>query len=426
MGLSEILAIIIIILLILVIAFQLISRPKKAEDISALMDRKHNELQEKVYRQLQEGTTQQFARFDVMQKNMNETLQGNRDELNKQLALLGEQLDNRLSGLQEKNVQQNEKVNNIIDNRLQLLQDSNEKRLEKIQGVVDEKLQKTLESRIAKSFEQVGKQLETVQQGLGEMRILAADTKSLKNVLTNVKERGTYGEIRLEKLLADILAPTQYEANVEIANGKRVEFVVKLPGKDEKPLLLPIDSKFPLEDYNRLLEAEDKAEIEEIRKSIGQKIKASAKEIHDKYIYPPVTADFALLFLPTEGLYAEVIQNAALFEELRNRYKVTVVGATTLSAFLASLQMGFKTLAIEQRSMEVWDTLRSVKAEFEKFGGLLEKARSQIKTADKTLETLAGTRSRAIERRLRSVELLKGQEEEDIEFLDEVEEIDED
>lgn len=270
--------------------------------------------------------------------------------------------------------------------------------------MVDEKLQKTLETRLAQSFELVSKQLESVGQGLGEMKALAADAKSLKNALTNVKERGTYGEVRLEKLLSDILAPNQYEMNVEITDGKRVEFAVKLPGNNDVPLLLPIDSKFPIEDYNRLIDAEEKQAMKEARRSLAIKIRAFAKDIHDKYIVPPKTTDFALMFLPTEGLYAEVVQNAALFEELREKYKITAVGATTLSAFLASLQMGFQTLAIEQRSQEVWDTLRTVKAEFIKFGDMLDKAQKQIQTADKTLAEIVGRRTRAINRTLRGVE----------------------
>ena len=265
-------------------------------------------------------------------------------------------------------------------------------------------MQKTLETRLAQSFELVSKQLESVGQGLGEMKALAADAKSLKNALTNVKERGTYGEVRLEKLLSDILAPNQYEMNVEITDGKRVEFAVKLPGNIDVPLLLPIDSKFPIEDYNRLIDAEEKQAMEEARRSLAIKIRAFAKDIHDKYIVPPKTTDFALMFLPTEGLYAEVVQNAALFEELREKYKITAVGATTLSAFLASLQMGFQTLAIEQRSQEVWDTLRTVKAEFIKFGDMLDKAQKQIQTADKTLAEIVGRRTRAINRTLRGVE----------------------
>jgi DNA recombination protein RmuC len=259
-----------------------------------------------------------------------------------------------------------------------------------------------------------------VQQGLGEMKNLAADAKSLKNALTNVKERGTYGEVRLEKLLSDILTVNQYIMNAEISDNKRVEFAIKLPGAGETPLLLPIDSKFPIEDYNRLIDAEDKQTIDEARKSLAVKIRQFAKDIHDKYIVPPKTTDFALMFLPTEGLYAEVVQNAALFEELREKYKVTAVGATTLSAFLSSLQMGFKTLAIEQRSQEVWDTLRVVKNEFVKFETLLDKAHKQLQTADKTLEEIVGKRTRAINRTLRGVDGMTDQSgTKQLEFFDE-------
>jgi DNA recombination protein RmuC len=269
---------------------------------------------------------------------------------------------------------------------------------------VDEKLQKTIQTRFDQSFDMIRKQLAGVEQGLGEMKTLAADAKSLKNALINVKERGTYGEVRLEKILTDILAPGQYESNAEISHGKRVEFVVKLPGTGDAPLWLPIDSKFPIEDYNRLLDAEDKQAMDEARRSLAQKIRTFAKDISEKYISPPKTTDFALMFLPTEGLYAEVLQNAALFEELRDKYKITAVGATTLGAFLSSLQMGFRTLAIEKRSMEVWDTLRAVKAEFAKFGDMLERARKQLHTADKTLGDIVGVRTNQINRRLRAVE----------------------
>jgi len=340
-------------------------------------------------------------------KSVTRVLQESRAEQFKQLHLFGEQVENRLITIQNSNMENIEKINTTLEVSIKALQESNEKRLEQMQNVVDEKLQKTLETRLSQSFEIVSKQLESVGQGLGEMKALAADAKSLKNALTNVKERGTYGEVRLEKLLSDILAPNQYAMNVEIANGKRVEFAINLPGNDnDTPLLLPIDSKFPIEDYNRLLDAEDKQSIDEARRSLAAKIRVFAKDIHDKYIVPPKTTDFALMFLPTEGLYAEVIQNVALFEELRDKYKVTAVGATTLSAFLSSLQMGFKTLAIEQRSQEVWDTLRAVKSEFVKFGDMLEKAQKQLQTADKTLTEIVGRRTRAINRTLRSVEEL--------------------
>ncbi|MDR3164627.1 MAG: DNA recombination protein RmuC [Synergistaceae bacterium] len=382
------------------------SSTESNDRINASVTKTLQESRAETNEQLGKFSTQLDTRLSAIQEQTQKTLQSSRGEANKQLREFQEQLDTRLSSIQRGNAENIEKVNATLENKMKSLQESNEKRLEQIQGVVDEKLQKTLETRLTQSFELVSKQLNSVQQGLGEMKNLAADAKSLKNALINVKERGTYGEVRLEKLLSDILAPSQYEMNSEIANNKRVEFVIKLPGNGDTPLLLPIDSKFPIEDYNRLLDAEDKTAIDDARRSLAQKIRSFAKDIYDKYIVPPKTTDFALMFLPTEGLYAEVIQNAALFEELRDKYKVTAVGATTLSAFLASLQMGFKTLVIEQRSQDVWNTLRSVKSEFGKFGDMLDKAHKQIQTADKTLDEIVGKRTRAIKRTLRGVEEL--------------------
>lgn len=451
MGLTEILGITTVALLLVVIILQIIGRKKSdISEIISLLKRTAEEQRNDVQKQIASGATEQFERFGVIERHIQDTLSTNRNEVNRQLGefqqqmenkltviqnagaennehigrtittalqesrkeqnnqlhTFGEQVDNRLSSIQSANTESIEKINNTLENKMKELQESNEKRLEQIQGVVDEKLQKTLETRLSQSFELVSKQLESVGQGLGEMKALAADAKSLKNALTNVKERGTYGEVRLEKLLSDILAPTQYEMNVEIANGKRVEFAIKLPGKDDIPILLPIDSKFPIEDYNRLLDAEDKQSIDDARRSLTAKIRNFAKDIHDKYIVPPKTTDFALMFLPTEGLYAEVIQNVTLFEELRDKYKITPVGATTLSAYLASLQMGFKTLAIEQRSQEVWNTLRAVKTQFIKFGEQLDRAQKQLQSADQTLTDVVGRRTRAINRTLRGVEEL--------------------
>lgn len=451
MGLSEMTNFIIIVLLLVIIILQIIGHKKTdISEIISVLKRTAEEQRKEVQQQISNGATEQFERFGVIQQSIQGTLSENRKEVNRQLkefeqqmeskletiqnvgmksneqigrnvttALqdnrkeqndqlheFGEQVNNRLLFIQRANADNIEKINTTLENKVKELQESNEKRLEQMQGVVDEKLQKTLETRLSQSFELVSKQLESVGQGLGEMRALAADAKSLKNALINVKERGTYGEIRLEKLLSDILAPNQYETNVEIASGKRVEFAIKLPGNGDSPLFLPIDSKFPIEDYNRLLDAEDKTSIDEARRSLTAKIRIFAKDIHDKYIVPPKTTDFALMFLPTEGLYAEVVQNVALFEELRDKYKITPVGATTLSAFLASLQMGFKTLAIEQRSQEVWDTLRAVKSEFQKLGDMLDKAQKQLQTADKTLTEIVGRRTKAINRTLRGVEEL--------------------
>ncbi len=262
MSLSEIIGIVTIILLFVVIILQIMGRRKSdLDEIMLLLKRNAKEQRDDVQEQISHGTTEQFERFGLIQKSIQGTLSENRKEVNQQLHTFGEQVDNRLSAMQRANTENIEKINTTLESKMKSLQESNEKRLEQIQGVVDEKLQKTLETRLAQSFELVSKQLESVGQGLGEMKALAADTRSLKNALTNVKERGTYGEVRLEMLLSDILAPNQYETNVEITDGKRVEFAIKLPGNGDVPLLLPIDSKFPIEDYNRLIDAEDKQTI---------------------------------------------------------------------------------------------------------------------------------------------------------------------
>ena len=405
MDLQSILLIVLIILVLCLIGIHFKNhRSVDVMNFEQLLHGLGKEMRQELIELLNNGATQQFTRFNEMGLNIQTTLQKNREETNRefreQMALI--ESSNRVNFT---------KINDKLELKMTQLQESNEKRLEQMQGIVDEKLQQTLEVRLSKSFEVVSKQLESVQLGLGEMKSIAADAKSLKNALINVKERGTYGEVRLEKLLDDILTPSQYVKNIEITHNKRVEIGIKLPGVGDFPLILPIDSKFPVEDYNRLLDAQSKPEMEAARRSLAVKIRAFAKDIHDKYILPPKTTDFALMFLPTEGLYAEVVQNAALFEELRDKYKVTVVGITTLSAFLSSLTIGFKTLAIEKRSQEVWDTLRGVKSEFIKFEGLLDKAHKQLQTADKTLETIVGTRTRAINRVLRTVELIDQTEE---------------
>jgi DNA recombination protein RmuC len=371
----EILLIINSVLLIIIILLLIFKKSKDNTDyINDVINENSEKMREDVGKQIAAGTKEQFERFGTIQTNLQETLRSNREETNRTLK---------------------EEINS--------LQKSNEQRLDEMRGVVDEKLQKTLNERLSQSFELVGKQLDSVQNGLGEMKNLAEDARSLKNALTNVKERGTYGEVRLERLLSDIMSPSQYGTNVEIAGGKRVEFAVYLPGKNDEQVMLPIDSKFPIEDYNRLLDAEDKSSIEEARKSLKRSLRAFAKDIHDKYILPPKTTDFALMFLPTEGLYAETVRDAALFEELRNVYKVTPVGATTLSAFLASLQVGFNTLSVERNAQNIMKTLADVKTEFGKFGGMLEKAQDYIQKADKTISDIAGVRTRQINRALRGV-----------------------
>ena len=312
---------------------------------------------------------------------------------------------------------QREKFGELSLRQQELLQNT-EKKLEEMRATVDEKLQKTLHERIGQSFELVSKQLENVQKGLGEMQTLAQDVGGLKRVLSNVKIRGTIGEVQLSMLLEQILAPDQYDVNVKTKPGsdKLVEFAVKLPGRAEgdESVYLPIDAKFPKDVYEQLLDAYESGDLQRVETTsrvLEQTIRGMAKDIRDKYLAPPHTTDFGIMFLPFESIYGEVTRRAALLEQLQQEYHVIVTGPTTLAAILNSLQMGFRTLAIQKRSSEVWRILGSVKAEFEKFGGLLEKAQKNLQTANNQLEEVMGKRTRAIQRQLRSVEALPAKEE---------------
>ena len=312
---------------------------------------------------------------------------------------------------------QREKFGELSLRQQELLQNT-EKKLEEMRATVDEKLQKTLHERIGQSFELVSKQLENVQKGLGEMQTLAQDVGGLKRVLSNVKIRGTIGEVQLSMLLEQILAPDQYDANVKTKPGsdKLVEFAVKLPGRAEgdESVYLPIDAKFPKDVYEQLLDAYESGDLQRVETTsriLEQTIRSMAKDIRDKYLAPPHTTDFGIMFLPFESIYGEVTRRAALLEQLQQEYHVIVTGPTTLAAILNSLQMGFRTLAIQKRSSEVWRILGGVKAEFEKFGGLLEKAQKNLQTANNQLEEVMGKRIRAIQRQLRSVEALPAKEE---------------
>ena len=309
-------------------------------------------------------------------------------------------------------------IQQTVEDRLRDLQTGNEERLEKMRALVDEKLHATLEKRLGEAFASVSERLEKVHQGLGEMKALTADMGDLKKVLTNVKARGTWGEIQLGALLDQILTPEQYGKNVATRPGKseRVEFAIRLPGVQEgTPVWMPIDSKFPQEDYLRIIAASEAADAEalaESTKALERRVVAEAKSIHEKYIEPPHTTDFAILYLPVEGLYAEVLRMNGLCERLTREYRVVIAGPTTIAALLNSLQMGFRTLAIEKRSSEVWVLLGQVKTEFGKFGEVLEKARIKIEQVGKELGN-AQVRTRSIERRLRQVQELPGEIEED-------------
>jgi DNA recombination protein RmuC len=305
---------------------------------------------------------------------------------------------------------QRDKFNELNEKQNKLVEGT-EKKLESIRVTVEEKLEKTLSERLGQSFETVGKQLIEVQKGLGEMQNLAQDVGGLKKVLSNVKMRGGIGEVQLAMLLEQVLAPEQYQANVKTKEGSSdlVEFAIKLPGRDEANscVWLPVDAKFPKDVYEQLqtaYEIGDLPAIETAQKNLESTIKKMAKDIHDKYIDPPNTTDFGIMFLPFEGIYAEVVRKASLLEDLQRNYKIIVTGPTTLAAILNSLQMGFKTLAIQKRSGEVWKVLGAVKKEFENFGGLMQKAQGNIQTGLNQLDDVIGKRSRAIQRTLKNIE----------------------
>ena len=346
---------------------------------------------------------------EEMARNMREL----RTELNQTLNLSTQQMQNTLHrNLMTTNEMQREKFE-AMNRQQDVLVKSTEKRLDEMRLMVEEKLQKTLNERIGQSFELVRSQLENVQKGLGEMKTLAEDVGGLKKVLGNVKTRGTFGEIQLGALLEQMLSPEQYDSNVKTRKNATefVEFAIKLPGKDDgkSTVYLPIDAKFPKDVYEQYVdayEAGDIALMESTSKQLEITLKRMAKDIHDKYIEPPYTTDFAILFLPFESIYAEVIRRTSLVESLQKDYKIIVTGPTTLGAILNSLQMGFRTLAIQKRTSEVWSVLGAVKTEFGKFGGMLEKVQKNLQSAGDQLEEVMGKRTRAIERKLRQVEAL--------------------
>lgn len=317
----------------------------------------------------------------------------------------------QLKTLTQLNEQKLNTMRETVESRLKSLQEDNGAKLEQMRAVVDEKLHATLEKRLGESFKLVSDRLEMVHKGLGEMQSLAVGVGDLKKVLTNVKTRGNFGEIQLGSLLEQLLTPEQYAANVATrpGSGQRVEFAVKLPGKSdvgEQPVWLPIDAKFPQEDYLRLLEAQEQgnpALVEESSRQLERAVQLMARDIRDKYLEPPHTTDFGIMFLPTEGLYAEVLRRTGLCETLQRECRVVITGPTTLAALLNSLQLGFRTLAIEKRSSEVWALLGAVKTEFASFGDILEKTKKKLQEAGNTIEA-ASVRSRAIERRLKNVQ----------------------
>ena len=325
-----------------------------------------------------------------------------------------EQLDifsGQLKTLTDHNVQKLDKINETVEKKLATLQEDNNKKLEQMRATVDEKLHDTLEKRLGESFKIVSERLEQVHRGLGEMQSLAIGVGDLKKVLSNVKTRGTFGEIQLGSLLEQLLTREQYDTNVVTKKGSnaRVEFAIRLPGREEahdRNVMLPIDAKFPQEDYLRLIEAQEQGNpllVEETSRQLERAVREMAKNIRDKYLDPPATTDFGIMFLPTEGLYAEVLRRTGLFELLQREFKVIITGPTTLAALLNSLQMGFKTLAIEKRTSEVWSLLGAVKTEFASFGAVLLKTKKKLDEASNSIDA-AATRTRVIERKLRTVQ----------------------
>lgn len=393
-------------------------------------------------KEIEESMIRTDSALERNDRAIKDEFQRNRTETNELTKINREELGNTLHSFEKKftenikqlnellrqkfgdfSTQQNEinkqttenvkEVKQSVENQLKSIREDNTKQLDEMRKTVDEKLQKTLNERLSQSFETVGKQLQAVQEGLGEMKNLATDVGGLKKVLSNVKMRGGIGEIQLSMLLEQILAPDQYEANVKTKSGSQdlVEFAVKLPGKDDSGgnVWLPIDAKFPKDIYEQLQDAYEEGEpikVQSAQKNLDNTIKKMAKDISEKYIDPPNTTDFGIMFLPFEGIYAEVVRKAALLEDLQKNYKIIVTGPTTLAAILNSLQMGFKTLAIQKRSSEVWQVLGAVKKEFENFGGMLDKAHKNIQSGLGHLDDVMGKRTRAIQKKLRSVEAL--------------------
>ncbi|VUW99510.1 DNA recombination protein RmuC [Streptococcus pasteurianus] len=381
---------------------------KLTEDVSQKMDDNADNLSDQVSYQL-----------DLAQKDqvlaLNNQINRLQNDLYTQLNDIRDVLHQSLNENRDRSDQRLEIINRNLTNSVKEMQESNEKRLEEMRQTVEEKLEQTLQNRLKASFETVSKQLESVNQGLGEMKNVAQDVGTLNKVLSNTKTRGILGELQLGQIIEDIMTPNQYEREFPTISGssERVEYAIKLPGTDDDGYVyLPIDSKFPLEDYYRLedaYESGDKEQVELYRKSLLNSIKRFAKDINKKYLNPPETTNFGIMFLPTEGLYSEVVRNASFFDSLRRDENIVVAGPSTLSALLNSLAVGFKTLNIQKNANDISKVLGNVKVEFEKFGNMLVKAQKQINTANNTLDSLIYTRTNAIIRALNTVESYQDQ-----------------
>ena len=390
-----------LIVIILILNIFLIIKNKKINDNSDLIKNinLNFEKQNEIYKQINEMLLSAI-------KNYNETVLTG---ISQNLQLQKQELivvQNRLESILKSNEDRLSRATQILDTGLTKLQTDNEKKLEQMRQTVDEKLNVSLEKRLAESFNIINNRLQSVYEGLGEMKQLATGVGDLKKVLTNVKTRGVWGEVSLANLLEQMLSPDQFSSNVAIKdNQERVDFAIALPGKDDKTILLPVDAKFPIEDYQRLVEASETGNVQQTeaaKKGLEKRVKEEAKKISEKYILLPKTTDFAVMYLALEGLYAEVLRMPGLAEELQREYKVVICGPTTLSALLNSLQLGFKTLSIEKRSSEIWQLLGVFKQEFGKFVDLLAKTQKKLAEASNTIES-ATKKSRTIERKLKNV-----------------------
>ncbi len=367
-------------------------------------DKDEDRIYEEMARSRQETVGNINSAFSVMGDMLSDHMRESAEAQDRRLA----DLNHRFSNMAVENEQKLENMRKAMEGRLTALTEENRIQLEKMRETVDEKLQKTLEDRLSQSFQLVSERLEEVYKGLGEMQSLASGVGDLKKVLSNVKTRGILGEIQLGAILENVLPPDQYEEDIATIPGssERVEFAIKLPGDGDRPVYLPVDAKFPADRYSDLMDAYDsgdKGRIDEAGKILEGFIRQSAKAIHDKYVQPPYTTDFAILFLPIEGMYAEVVRRG-MVDQLQKKYKVNIAGPTTMAALLNSLQMGFRTLAIEKHSSEVWEVLGAVKTEFAKFEGSLKKAQERINQANSELDNLIGTRTNMMNRKLKEVE----------------------
>jgi DNA recombination protein RmuC len=379
-------------------------------------DQKFERLRETVEKRLGVIQEESGRKLDQMRQESVTSAQKAREEVTGSLKEFSETLIRRLSEVGQSNQQILDGLRSVVEERLRTIQEDNSRQLEQMRATVDEKLQGTLEKRLSESFKQVSERLEQVHKGLGEMQNLATGVGDLKKVLTNVKTRGTWGEVQLGAMLEQILTPEQYELNVDAkGSGERVEFAVRLPGRGEdrdEIVWLPIDAKFPVEDYQRLVDAQEKADLEGVEaagKQLENRVRNCARDICEKYLSPPKTTDFGILFLPIEGLFAEVIRRAGLTEVIQRECRVVIAGPTTLWSILNSLQMGFKTLAIQKRSSEVWNLLAAVKTDWTKYGEILEKVQKKLHEASETIEK-AQQRTRVIGRKLNTVEELPAAE----------------